>query len=249
MDWKKLSLVFVLVLFGGVGFALTPMGPAVPDLAKGQWEFGVDYSYGKQDVQLNHGFSPGGGPKMTIDNLKIHYLGARGGYGINDNWEMFMRLGGGSIRGNEGDAISFNSNNGYAIGFGTKVDLFECSEMRWGGLFQILWAQADGQTKAGGSKWNAEENIVEVQFAIGPAYQMSEKVKLYGGPFFHLLDGDIVAHDRAAARRIKYDLDQGSWFGGYIGTQIDVMENTVFNIEYQHTSAADAMGMSLAYRF
>jgi hypothetical protein len=246
----QLVIVFIVgALCVSTAFGLTPMGSPVPDLSKGQFDAGVDYSYGKIDVKLNHGFSPGGGPKITMDNLKAHYLAANIGYGLTDNWQWFFRLGGGSIRGTESGGISFNSDKGYAIGFGTKAQLFDYAGVEWGGLFQVLWAQADGKTRAGGASWTAEEDLTEIQIALGPAYHMNEKAVLYGGPFFHILDGDFVAKSRAGAARIKYDLDQGSPFGGYIGTAIDVTTNTVFNIEYQHTAAADAIGLKLAYKF
>ncbi|MFA5422241.1 MAG: hypothetical protein WC374_00080 [Phycisphaerae bacterium] len=251
MDGKMLRLVMVLVfaLLGSTVLGLTPMGSPVPDLHKGQFDAGVDYSYGKMDVKLNHGFSPGGGPSFTMDNLKFHYVASNIGYGLTDNWELYFRLGGGSVYGSEGGGISFNSSDGYAVGFGTKAKLFQWDTMKWGGLFQILWAQANGKTKAGGASWDAEENLTEIQIALGPEYRMNEKAVLYGGPFFHILDGDFVAKRRTAPARINYDLDQSSLFGGYIGTAIDITTNVLFNIEYQHTGAADAIGLKLAYKF
>ncbi len=247
---SRLVLVFVLVgVLGSTTFGLTPMGSPLPDLNKGQFDVGVDYSYTKMDIKINHGFSPGGGPSRTIENLKTHYIGANIGYGLTDNWQWAIKIGGGSIRGKESGGVSFNSNDGYAIGFATKAKLFECKELEWGGLFQVLWVQADGKTKAGGSSWSAEENLMEIQIALGPEYRMNEKTVLYGGPFWHILDGDFVAKDRAAARRIKYDIDQSGTFGGYIGAGIDVMKNAVFNIEYQHTGGANSIGMKLAYKF
>jgi hypothetical protein len=249
MILRLMVVVVVIALWSGAAFGLTPMGSPVPDLSKGQFDAGVDYAYTKMDVKLNHGFTPGGVTKITMHDAKAHYVASNIGYGLTDNWKLYFRLGGGSVRGTEGRTISFNSNKGYVVGFGTKAKLFECHGMQWGGLFQALWAQADGKTKAGGAYWTSEEDLMEIQLALGPAYQMNEKAVLYGGPFFHILDGDIVAKRRSIPGRIKYDIDQGSLFGGYIGTAIDVTDNTVFNIEYQHTAAADAIGLKLAYKF
>jgi hypothetical protein len=225
------------------------MGSPLPDLHKGQFSAGADYSYTQMDVRTNHGFTPSGVKSRTIENMKTHYLGANIGYGLTDNWQWAIKIGGGSIRGKESGGVSFNSDDGYVIGFATKAKLFECKELEWGGLFQVLWAQADGKTRAGGSSWSAEEDLMEIQIALGPEYRVNEKATIYGGPFWHILDGDFVAKDRAAARRIKYDLDQQGSFGGYIGTGIDVTENVVFNIEWQHTVGADSVGMKLAYKF
>lgn len=250
---KKILFLAVLVLLFPLlscpALGLTPMGSPVPNLMQGQFDAGVDYSYGKMDVKLNHGFSPGGGPDITMDNLKVHYVASNIGYGVTDDWQMYFRLGGGAIRGSESGGISFNSNNGYVIGFGTKAKLFRCMDMQWGGLFQILWAQADGKTRAGGTSWTAEEDLMEIQLALGPEYRINEKAVLYGGPFFHILDGDFVAKRRTGGARINYDIDQSGPFGGYIGTAIGIAENILFNIEYQHTSASNTLGMKLAYKF
>ena len=47
----------------------------------------------------------------------------------------------------------------------------------------------------------------------------------------------------------SYDIDESSIFGGYLGAQIDIAKDISFNIEYQHTAFADALGMNLLWRF
>ena len=90
---------------------------------------------------------------------------------------------------------------------------------------------------------------MEIQIAAGPTYRLNEKVSVYGGPFFHIFDGHFTAKNRGAPLRISYDIDQGSCFGGYVGTGIEVADNANFSIEYQHTAAADALGMNLTWKF
>jgi hypothetical protein len=63
-----------------------------------------------------------------------------------------------------------------------------------------------------------------------------------------MIDGRFRAYRRGGSGRIRYDLDEGSIFGGYIGTEIKIASNTDFRIEYQHTAAADALGMSLLFK-
>ena len=246
---KKLIVVLVVLFFSSNVLALTTLGPPKAGLMKGGYGLSVDYLYGKQDVQLNHGFSPGGGPKMTIDGMKVHSVGVKLGYGLTNNLETFISTTGGSIRGSEPGGISFNSSNGYSLGFGTKATFGQCNGMDWGGIFQILLASLDGKTKAGGASWSSHSSLYEIQIAMGPTYQLNDKVSLYGGPFLHFLDGRFSAKRRSTPGRIAYDLDQGSYFGGYIGAAVDITAKTDFCIEYQHTAAADALGMSLRYKF
>lgn len=255
---KKILLLGVMLvmvgLCGSFALALSPMGPPVASWEKGQFVAGVDYSYSQVDIRMNHGFSPGGGPDITLDNLERHYVLANLGYGIRDNWELSLRVGGGAAQDKEPGGINFKTDspmpgNGYIIGFGTKATLIEEPKVKWGGLFQVLWAQADGRAFAGGTPWSADVEYMEIQLAIGPNYTLNEKASIYGGPFFHILDGSFTAKRRTAGGgRINYDLDEGSVFGGYIGTEINATDNIVFRAEYQHTAAADALGMSLLFK-
>ncbi len=48
---------------------------------------------------------------------------------------------------------------------------------------------------------------------------------------------------------LLFYVDESSIFGGYIGAQVDIAENSSFNIECQHTAAADALVVSLLWRF
>lgn len=102
-----------------------------------------------------------------------------------------------------------------------------------------------------------------MHIAFGPTYQLTKSISLYGGPFFHFIDGRIkgkynesgvfavmptpISFDYRSDYR--YDIDESSIFGGYLGAQIDVAKDISFNIEYQHTAFADALGMNLLWRF
>jgi opacity protein-like surface antigen len=258
ISMKKMLLLGVMLvvvcLCGSFALALSPMGPPAAGLEKGQFMVGVDYSYSQMDIKMNHGRSPGGGPSLTMDNLDQHYVLANLLYGIKNNWEVSFRLGGGAAQDKEEGNRSFKTNsptpgNGYVIGFGTKATFVEEPDIKWGALFQVLWAHADGRAFAGGTPWSANVELTEIQIALGPNYKLNEKASIYGGPFFHILDGRFTAKRRTAAGgRICYDLDEGSVFGGYIGTEINATEKTVFRAEYQHTAAADTLGMSLLFK-
>ncbi len=256
MNYRKqfwAFLVCAILICVTSATALTPMGPPTSDLTKGSFDLGADYSYTKMDIQLKSGWSPGGGPDITMDNMKFNYVGARLGYGLTDTCSAYLMGGGGSARGTDSGNISYNSDRvlgeGYILGFGFKKTFFEDMNTQWGGLFQAFWVDSSGKMKAGGANWTAETDMMEVQIAAGPTHSLNDKMDIYGGPFIHLVDGDIKAKRRAGAGRIRYDLEQGGWFGGYIGTQLRVTQNASFNVEYQHTASADSIGMNMTWKF
>ena len=254
---RKISLlVFVLAVVrfcSSSALALSTMGPPTSGLYKGQFRAGADYSYTQMDIELNHGKSPGGGPTFSMTDLKNHFVLANIGYGVLDNVEVSFRVGGGSARDTEPGGFAFKTaspsiGNGYVIGLGTKATIIEKPDIEWGGLFQLLWAEADVEATAGGSAWAAGIGLWEIQLAAGPTYKLHEKMSIYGGPFFHIINGRFRANRIAGTGRITYHLDEGSIFGGYVGTKINVTNNIDYCIEYQHTATADALGMSLLFK-
>jgi len=205
------------------------------------------------DVDLNQGTSPGGGPSFCMNDIVSQYVLADIGYGIAENVEFSFLIGGGSAKVKEPGGLSFETalprlGNGYVIGFGTKATFLEKPDIEWGGLFQLLWAEAEGRAIAGGGPWSASIGMWEIQIAAGPTYKLNENVSLYGGPFLHIIDGRFKAYRIAGTGAIRYDLDEGSAFGGYVGTKIKVTSNADFFIEYQHTATADAIGMNLSFK-
>lgn len=46
-----------------------------------------------------------------------------------------------------------------------------------------------------------------------------------------------------------WTVEEDSYFGIYLGTQMEITENSAFVIEYQHMSAADTVGASIAVKF
>jgi hypothetical protein len=93
---------------------------------------------------------------------------------------------------------------------------------------------------------------MEVQFAIGATYTAPNGTSIYGGPFLHFVDGEIedtFIRARGYTPEYKWDIDESSTFGGYLGTQLYLSENSFLNVEYQRTGGADAFGLSYLCRF
>lgn len=272
---EKRLLLFVVVfmvisLSSSVTFALDMMGPPTAGLEQGQFKAGVDYSDSTMDLKLidgmwtewlNGGFYDAGeAESFTLKNFEMNKVYANLGYGIVDNWDVFLLLGGANAKfGNSiwKDGEKFDSDADFSIGFGTRATFYEENNLKLGGLFQLSWADFDGKLKA--KHWTTADSVdmelTEIQIAIGPTYKLVDNVSIYGGPFFHFVNGNLddkfseIYEEGLLTSRYSWDIKESSVFGGYIGSQIDVAENTSLSIEYQHTAAADALGMSLIWRF
>jgi hypothetical protein len=91
------------------------MGPPMAGLEKGQFSAGVDYSYSSMNLKLYNGkWNDSDVSSFTVKYVKMNTVLAKLGYGITDNWEAYLDLGGANV--NHEDA-------GFAIGFGTKATL------------------------------------------------------------------------------------------------------------------------------
>jgi len=257
-----------IALSSSLTFALDPMGPPAATLKKGQFGAGAEYSYSKMDLDFNSGkkiTTPPGtvasSDTFKIKNIEMNKIYTNLGYGITDNWETFLRLGGANADSEIKDTDHDGSTN-FAIGFGTKVTFYEKDKLKLGGLFQMSWAEL--KAKGSGTlivmetpfpfSESSDIELTEIQIAIGPTYQLMKGVSVYGGPFLHYVDGELDTHrlyPTMAPTTVdaSFNLDSTTVLGGYVGLQVDAIENISFNIEYQCTPDADAIGMSLIYRF
>jgi hypothetical protein len=253
-------------------FALDTLGPPSSDIEQGQFKIGIDYSHSDMDLELNNGivteyldgfyYDWDEALDFTLKNFKTDRGYANLGYGIADNFEVFFRLGCTSAEFGDSiweDSEKFDSRAEPAVGFGAKATFFEEYNLKLGAIIQANRAGYDGKLNA--KHWAAsdfvEMDLTEVQIAMGVTCILSDRVSVYGGPFLHFIDGELndlyseIDTDTGGLLTSDYswDIEQDSVFGGYLGTQMELAENCSLNIEFQHTSAADAFGASIAWRF
>lgn len=270
--WASAFAVLVAVLGGTTAFALDPIGPPVADMEFGQFKFGVDFSHTNMDFELKNGIwfeyldgvfdNWGDAVDLTLKDFEANRYYAKLGYGISDNCEAFFRLGGSSAE--FGDSLwedneEFDSNAEPAFGFGIKATFLDEGNFQLGGLIQANWSEYDGMLYA--SHWASsdfvEVDMAEIQIALGMNCMLSDRVSVYGGPFFHFLDGELydtftevdAGTGGLLTSEYLWDIEQDSVFGGYLGTKMELTDNCFLNIEFQHTSAADAFGASIAWKF
>jgi hypothetical protein len=227
-------------------------------LGAGKGGVDFDYTYAQQGVDSKNSKLNGvkeANPDGTIKRLDMQTGTARLGYGVVDIWDIYGTLGGVQVGVNNfsyADGEDFSSSVGFMYGGGTKLTFWQSGALKIGALGQMNWMDdlSDTVDAGGGREADISFNIVESQIAVGPTYELSQGVSLYGGPFIHQLSGDTeVKWNSGATREREADLEQSSQFGVYIGVEAAIGNSTFASIEYQHTSVADAGGVSLTFRF
>jgi hypothetical protein len=270
--WFSGLVLAIVALGGSEAFAVDPMGPPTARLKEGQVRAGIDYSYSRMDIDLTDGTwtdrldgafaGSGEAVSLTIKDFGVHKGYATVGYGLSDSWETFLRMG--AANADFGDSIwddgeNFEGSIDFAVGGGIKATLYEEFYLSIGAVLQANWTKFDGTLEA--SHWAApdpvEISLAEIQFALGATYLWNSRVSFYGGPFIHFLMGDfedtatVLDEDTSGIRTTKYswEINEGPLYGGYVGARIKIAEQFYFDIEFQHTQAAKALGGSLILRF
>jgi len=234
---KKLLLLCVVVvvcLLGSTALALDPMGPPTAGLKQGQCSIGLEYFYSDMNLRVEG---------SDLKNVRMNKGYANLGYGIADNWEAFIRLGGAEAD-FKTDEFEYNGDIGFAYGFGTRATIWEQSpELKWGGLFQMSWADVSGTAKY--PKEDVDLNAREIQIGVGPTWTPTKGLSIYGGPLVHFLHADW----NGGANTGTADITEANSFGGWIGAQVEVTKNLPVCVEWQYTGDADALGVSVICKF
>jgi hypothetical protein len=273
---RKVFLTIVGLMMLGVCTpvcsALETLGPPAAGLMKGQCSIGVDYSYSEVDIDLyNSVWKDSDGDSYKYDTIHIkgytlNIVTANLGYGITDNVEGFLRLGAGAPKDMKGDVYDgtgkIMGDTGFAIGFGTKATFWEKDNLKLGGIFQFGWSKPNGAAKINwGSDdepdvwhYSADLRLTEIQLAVGPTYKLADWISIYGGPFLRYIDGHmkVKGHDPTDptySEKFVSDIREANYFGGFLGTQVELIKKVPFNFEWQHTATDDTIAMNLIWKF
>ena len=277
--------LMVVSMCSSVVVALPPMGPPKAMVGQDQWTVGVGFSHGEVDLDTRgtgredegFGFFAPVSDKHEIENLTTNIILGSLGFGISDSWDVFVSVGAADAEDDiteelAGGAVGnrytgFDSSYEIAYGFGSRATFWEDGDITWGGLFQILWQNPDGSVDLGAFTdpiartdaftltGDAELDFWELQVAVGPTWE-GDNFRVYGGPFLHIVDGDIdidtAGVDAADApwRVVSSgEVEEASRFGGYAGAQWLMSENTIANLEIQVTADAWAVGLGAVWKF
>jgi len=108
-------------------------------------------------------------------------------------------------------------------------------------------------------KEKADLKTWDLLIAVGPTIDMGGW-RLYGGPFYYYLSGDLSYKETGEWEEYVDGLDSGYWtykesadlrakdnFGGYLGAEIDVSKNCNANIEFSATASGWGAGAGLTF--
>ena len=267
--------IVVLCFCCSVTFALDPIGPPAGILKRGQFGIGADYSFSNMDFKakgrstlttynVNNGDIIGiqsQKQRLSLNGVDIHKTYANLGYGITDSLEAFLRLGAADAEWKD------DGDTHFSFGLRTGVTFYQKDALKLGALAQYSWSESGFDslpltTVIGASPYplvmSGKLKMQEIQIALGPTYDLTESISIYGGGFFHFTDGKLDLRGRTSTTGIpgigyyldsSYDIDQVSELGTYIGAIMNTTNNISYSIEYQHTASADAIAMRLVWRF
>jgi opacity protein-like surface antigen len=248
------AVVFTVVALAGSALAIGPLGPPTAGLKQGQFGLAIEYGYSNSDIKVS-----GSGAGDTLDDVKSNAFIAQPGFGVTDDLEVYALLGGADAR-----FDGFNDGYDFAYGFGTKLTFLKETDRSWGAMFEMDWRSAEDS--------GADIDYYEMTIAIGPTLHITDIFRIYGGPFFYILNGDIDVDDGGGSEGPpvpiesirtagisamslsdlsgnSYDLEEESGFGGYIGAELDLNPNTSWYNEFQFTGNSGAFGTGIKWKF
>jgi hypothetical protein len=220
---RNVLIIGIVVACVESAWSLSYMGPPTSQMMPDHIKLGLDYSRAQTSADLS-------GSGGDIDGLDTDLYLARLDYGIHEAVDFYGRLGIVEIE---------ELGSELAWGFGIKSTVMESEDLNWGVLFQV--------TSTAGSVRTLKLDIFEIQLAGGPVWKVDEAVSLYGGPFLHLIGGEMER--RGPGLNASYDIEQASLFGIYAGISIWATNKAELHLEYQKTADADAMGVGILFRY
>ena len=277
------AVIFIVIgISGSIATALPLMGPPRALVGQDRWAVDLGVSHSNMDLEaLGTTRESTGGPllspqysKHRIEDLTTNMVLGRLSYGAYDTVDVFACLGLSDAQDEMTEEISTGSDGnkytdldcsyGFAYGFGARATFWQEGDLVWGGIFQILWQNPDGDvsmTPSGASPdpsrftGDAEFDLQEIQVAVGPTLQ-TEGFSVYGGPFLHFVTGDLEVDvsgtDSLSAVHqviLSQDIREESEFGFYAGALGEVDQDTSWFVEFQITGDAWGIGIGGMRKF
>lgn len=282
-----LAVVLTIVgVCSSVVSALPSMGPPKAMIGMDQWNVGLGYSYSSMDLEAS-GESredPGSGiiwgpwlsSKHDIQGLTSNLVLGQLGYGVSESVDISLYVGAADAQDDmkestggvyPGDKYTgLDSSFGFAWGLGARATFWKDGDVTWGGLLQVIWENpSEGDISLNPEPpilpnpltGDAELDLREIQVAVGPTVQF-ETFSVYGGPFFHFVDGTIEASvsglnstgilplDRV---ELSEDIEQESELGAYAGLLGEADAETSWYAECRLTSDAWGLGVGVVRKF
>jgi hypothetical protein len=233
-------------------YALNLLGPPTAELEQGQFEFGLEHSYSRFEMDFD--FTGGTAPMPDFEKkrMKMNAICGSFAYGINESVEGFASVGWTGIVNTEHQRLDVD---GRIYGGGAKITLQEYYLVKWGILVQANIVRTDGSWYRphwfGDWYGDTEMNYYQIIAAGGANYQLTEYAYMYGGPFCYYLDGEQKYEELWPISGFieKYDLQNKKFFGYYFGMQMLVATDMSLSLEFQSTSHDNMLACGLAWKF
>ena len=254
-------LFTVVALSGSVTLAFDPVGPLGSQLKQGEQSVGLIWGYSDMDV---HRYRKAGSDSPKKAELEMHKLLFEVAHGPSDNWDVFGRVGAivasEFTRGAyEGD-LDGDCDVGFTIGGGVRATFARPSpNVIWGGVAQFSWNRVDGDMDPGTSYYEGEPDtnfdldFIEAQVVAGPTWTVVDSstchATVYAGAGYFLLRCvlDEEGPYERPEHRVKAVTEMDS-FGGVVGLQALIRENTSVNVEYIWTGDSYGFGAGLIFK-
>ena len=234
----------------GVGFIGTPTA----ELDAGQWNVGFNYTYISMDLATAKMTGGDESFKLEINDNNVQRYYGTIGYGLTGAWEAYVQLGIADVKANVtvvGELEQgLNFDNDFAWGWGTRYTFYEQDKVRWGASLQMNWLNTSFDDEDADSEIQIDYSDYDLLIGVGPTVDMGGW-KLYGGPFFYMLSGDLDLKGINAdgAWKASGDLEADSNIGGFIGAQCTLMEKYNMTTEFSITGDGWAIGAGVAVQF
>ena len=232
-------LCFSVVLSGllsSSALALTPIGPPVATLDRGQFAAGFGYGYSELDIEV-HSL----GISVIAEDQEVTTYFANLFFGLDAAWELQVDIGSSNY-----DVEGSSGSDDFAFGLGLKNTFYEADQVKWGCAVTAHWYEASISGFDLGIPWTEDDEWIEVQVAIGPSFE-GEYFRLYGGPFLHFIDGEGDAD--WGGFLFSADFEEDSILGGFLGAQFDLNDSTTLGIEGLFTGSGYGIGGSVRFTF
>jgi hypothetical protein len=224
------------------------------NLAKGQTSLGLEYNYIESTVDFDTPEAvlplvPGiNGEHM----LQRNQLLVRVGYGLTDQLEAFVKMGGTSTQ--VEDAFldtTFQLNHDlvgsmeFTIVGGLDATVLQSGDFRLGVNGQISYFTLNDSDEFAGLIQSLEGDVFTFEGALLASYKLG-KFTPYGGVCMFFSDSDnryqVYTPVTTPVFELDVNADQEEWFGGVCGVSCEVLDNVHVGVEL--TGVAEGVGLS-----
>ena len=259
---KKILLLAVVIcmtcLCSPAVLALDFLGPPASTLLKGQTSVGVAYLSGQMDADVK--IKTGGEStiyKGEFDGIKQQRAFVDVSHGLDDNIDIFGRIGGSRLEIHEYDLFSgydhiFDGDMGLALGCGVRGTIYEQNGTKFGAVGVFDWSETEDQRQAvlGSTTYtSAEIEYYEFIVAGGVVHPIAPNVNVYGGPFFYWFDGELEGTGTSSRVKVTDDIEEDGNIGAYLGGLFQITDNWSLAAEFQWADGASGFGVNAIWAF